>query len=77
MKETITYSAYTCMPMKAKMSNLQRTLRDQYGYDLEITCKRDKKTIKALMDFQKKHGLTPNGHVCERTLYELDMKKGD
>ena len=59
------------------MSNLQRTLKEDYGYDVEITCKRDKKTVKALMDFQKKHGINRNGVICENTFYELNMKKED
>lgn len=74
MAKKLSYMSYNMMSMKAKMSVIQKTLLE-LGYDIEITCIRDKKTVKALMDFQKKHGITPNGTVCEKTFYELDMKQ--
>lgn len=69
----ISYSTFSMMSMKGKMSTLQTNLIGM-GYDVEVTCKRDKKTIKALTDFQKRNGLTPNGVICETTFELLDMR---
>lgn len=35
--------------------------------------KRDRPTVRAVMDFQVKHGITPNGVICERTFSHLNI----
>lgn len=54
------------MSTKGKMQWLQTALK-LLGYDVDITLKRDKKTVKALGAFQKANDITPNGVVCETT----------
>ena len=64
---------YQSMPMKARISTLQKRLID-LGYDkVTVTGKQDKQTTKALTDFQKINGITPNGIVCEKTFIALKI----
>jgi peptidoglycan hydrolase-like protein with peptidoglycan-binding domain len=59
--------------MKAKMSLIQKHL-NTIGYSLEVNGQKDKPTTKAIMDFQKKHGLAQNSVVCEKTFNLMNIK---
>ena len=58
------YIRFSNQSVKARMGWIQQVL------NLPITYKKDKGTVKALVKFQKDHGLSGNGVVCEKT-YEL------
>lgn len=63
---------YNMYPMKVRIKMLQDKLID-LGYSVQSSGKRDKATIKALMDFQSRHNMTANGVVCEDTFNLLDF----
>lgn len=69
----INYVKFTSMSIKARMHLIQDRLIE-LGYNVEVTCKRDRQTVKALMDFQKINGITTNGIVCENTYNKLFRK---
>lgn len=58
------------LPMKARIVLLQNALISLGYKRVQVNGKRDKTTIKALMDVQKNNGITPNGVVCDKT-FEL------
>ena len=66
----MTFIKFSMQSMKARMYWLQDVL-DNLGYDVPHNGKRDRLTVKSLMEFQKSHGITPNGVICERTYDEL------
>lgn len=68
----MTFVRYNSNSVKARITMLQEAL-NKLGYDLDVTGKRDKKTVKALMKFQKDNGIIPNGVVCERTFERLGI----
>ena len=53
--------------MKAKMGWIQEKL------NLPVTHQSDRATIKALKNFQKENGITPNAVVCETTFECLNQ----
>jgi hypothetical protein len=62
------------MPMKARIKWIQDKLI-KFGYLDEFNYtpfKRDKKFIKALMEFQKSVGLTPNADITEDLFEKLN-----
>lgn len=61
---------FQSLSMKAKMNKIQERLKS-LGYDVDINCKRDKKTIKAIMKFQTENDITPNGVICEKTFNKM------
>lgn len=65
------YVKFNSMSIKARMHVLQDRLIELGYNEVNVTCKRDKKTIKALMDFQKKNDIVPNGVICENTYNKL------
>ena len=71
-KRKITFTRYSVLPAKARISMLQEKLIEHGYSDICASGKRDKPTVKALMDFQKKHDIIPNGVVCEETFKALN-----
>lgn len=70
------YSKYNSLSVKARIHMLQEKLISLGYTSVIINCKRDKTTVKALMDFQSKNGITPNGMVCMKTFEALFHGKG-
>ena len=58
---------FSTSSMKAKMGWIQEKL------NLPVTHQRDRATIKALKNFQKENGITPNAVVCETTFECLNQ----
>lgn len=72
MKKAMTYNHYLSFPVKGRILWSQKRL-SKLGYDkVPINGKRDRNTVKAMTDFQARHGITPNGVVDIRTFQELD-----
>lgn len=61
-----TYAKLSTLPIKVRMTYVQYLL-NKLGYDIIVTSRKDKKLIKAIMDFQEKNGITANGVICPRT----------
>lgn len=69
----LTFNHFNSYSTKARILALQNRLIE-LGYDTVIVSgKRDKPTIKALQDFQKKNGITPNAVVDKYTFELLDI----
>jgi hypothetical protein len=61
------FTRFQVLPTVAKFIYVQEKLVDM-GYDnISVNGKRDKLTVKAIMDVQKRNGIIPNGVICERT----------
>lgn len=74
MHKPLLYSKYLRLPVKARLVLLQKALVDKGYTNVSITGKRDRNTVKALSDLQKKNDLTPNGVVCEKTYSLLEIE---
>ena len=72
----MTYSKYNALSVKARIHILQEKLISLGYKSVIVSCKRDKVTVKALMDFQSKNGIVPNGVVCMKTFETLFHVKG-
>lgn len=69
--KTLTYNAFSVMPVKARKALVIDALK-ALGYELDESCRRkDAAYSRALSKFQKDNGLTPNGVVCEKTFVAL------
>lgn len=62
----MSFNRYQSYSVKARLIWMQKVLY-QLGYDLLVTGKRDKPTIKSLAKFQEDNGLTGNAVICETT----------
>ena len=69
----MTFNHYNSFPVKVRIQKLQQALIIDGYHHLDVTGKRDKPTIKALQDFQKKNGITPNAVVDEYTFSLLEI----
>ena len=68
----VSYIKFCSLSTKARMNAVQKILIDK-GYDLCINNIRDKQTVKAITDLQRKNGISPNGVICERTFNLLNV----
>lgn len=66
----MTYDKFNTLPLVAKMNLIQDILSDA-GYVVGRRGKRDRQTAKAITQFQKENGLTPNGVICRKTYQAL------
>ena len=69
----MTFNHFNSLPVKVRIDKIQQALIIDGYYDLNVTGKRDKPTVKALQDFQKKNGLTPNAVISEATFNLLTI----
>ena len=74
MYKPLLYSKYLRLPVKARLVLIQKSLVDKGYTNVSITGKRDRNTVKALSDLQKKNDLAPNGVVCEKTYALLEIE---
>lgn len=68
------YAHFSGMPMKGRIGWIQEKLV-KFGYltkDGYTPYKRDKKFIKALMQFQSDYGMTPNADITESLFDKLN-----
>ena len=73
MKKQLTHIKYGMMPIKARIVLLQKTLID-HGYSkVSVNGINDRSTKRALVDFQNRNNITPNGIVNEETFKLLKM----
>jgi len=63
------YNKFSVLSMNARLAWVQETLC------VPVNCKRDKLTVKAITDFQKSNGITPNGIICKKTFDLLNKTK--
>lgn len=74
MSKKLSYTKYLSLPVKVRLQLVQRSLIDNGYQNVSITGKRDKNTIKALLDFQRNNDINPNAVVCEATYSLLDIR---
>lgn len=71
--KTLTFNAFSVMSIKARKALVIEALKNK-GYELDENCRRkDAAYSRALSQFQRDNGLTPNGVVCEKTFNALEL----
>lgn len=77
MHKKLQYNRYLSLPVKARLVLVQKALIDKGYSKVSITGKRDRNTVKAIADLQKKNGLSPNCVICEATYDLLEIERSD